>query len=39
MTETTETHSDPVAAAVAASIPERCPVSDVTTDYDMFDAD
>ncbi|MBT5904196.1 MAG: cytochrome P450 [Acidimicrobiaceae bacterium] len=39
MTETTETHSDPAAAAVAASIPERCPVSDVTTDYDMFDAD
>jgi len=39
LTETTETHSDPAAAAVAASIPERCPVSDVTTDYDMFDAD
>ena len=38
MTDTTDTHSDPAADAVAASIPERCPVSDVTTDYDMFDA-
>ncbi|HJP24791.1 MAG: cytochrome P450 [Acidimicrobiales bacterium] len=39
MTKTTDTHGDPAADAVAASIPERCPVSDVTTDYDMFDAD
>ncbi len=39
MTDTTDTHSDPVAEAVAASIPERCPVTDLATDYDMFDAD
>ncbi len=39
MTKTTDTHGDPAADAVAASIPERCPVSDVTPDYDMFDAD
>ena len=39
MTDTTDTHSDPVADAVTAAIPERCPVSDVTTDYDMFDPD
>jgi len=39
MTKTTDTHGDPAADTVAASIPERCPVSDVTTDYDMFDAD
>ena len=39
MTDTTDTHSDPVADTVAAAIPERCPVSDVTTDYDMFDPD
>ncbi|MFT6548933.1 MAG: cytochrome P450 [Acidimicrobiales bacterium] len=37
MTDTTDTHSDPAAEAVAASIPERCPVSDLATDYDMFD--
>ena len=38
MTDTRATHSDPVAEAVAASIPERCPVTDLATDYDMFDA-
>jgi cytochrome P450 len=39
MPDTTDPHSDPVAEAVAASIPERCPVTDLATDYDMFDAD
>ena len=39
MTDTAHSHDDPAADAVAAAIPERCPVSDVTTDYDMFDAD
>ena len=37
MTDTTDTNSDPAAEAVAASIPERCPVTDLATDYDMFD--
>ena len=35
MTDTADTQSD----AVANSVPERCPVHDVTTDYDMFDPD
>ena len=35
MTDTADTQND----AVANSVPERCPVHDVTTDYDMFDPD
>ena len=35
MTDTADTQND----AVTKSVPERCPVHDVTTDYDMFDPD
>ena len=35
MTDTADTSTDPV----ADSIPERCPVTDLATDYDMFDPD
>jgi len=35
MTDTADTSTDPV----AGSIPERCPVTDLATDYDMFDPD
>ena len=35
MTDTADPRND----AVTKSVPERCPVHDVTTDYDMFDPD
>ncbi len=35
MTDTADTSTNPV----TDTVPERCPVTDLATDYDMFDPD